>query len=230
MAWTTPRTWSSGETVTAALMNTHVRDNLNVVHSGELDALDVAGATVLRGALTIGDGAGDDVSFHASAGFVGAPPYKPGSSGVLYAKAAGVIAKDGTTRGNTGAGENDGNSFTLEGNTLNTDGDFVELLIGGTCANNGNSKTLKVDVGAASITLFSGVFTNTRFMCQVWIRRTGASACIIRGGGVVGVTLQTLVQATGSDSLASDLTIKTKLTGTSANDIQVDQFLARLGQ
>lgn len=27
MSWTTPRTWSTGEVVTAALMNTHVRDN-----------------------------------------------------------------------------------------------------------------------------------------------------------------------------------------------------------
>ena len=31
MAWTTPRTWVSGETVTAALMNAHVRDNLKAV-------------------------------------------------------------------------------------------------------------------------------------------------------------------------------------------------------
>jgi hypothetical protein len=29
MAWTTPRTWSIAEVLTAALMNTHVRDNLN---------------------------------------------------------------------------------------------------------------------------------------------------------------------------------------------------------
>jgi len=28
MAWTAPRTWAVGEVVTAALMNTHVRDNL----------------------------------------------------------------------------------------------------------------------------------------------------------------------------------------------------------
>ncbi|HEY2086383.1 MAG TPA: hypothetical protein VGH54_10225 [Mycobacterium sp.] len=28
MAWTTPRTWVAGETITAAIMNTHVRDNL----------------------------------------------------------------------------------------------------------------------------------------------------------------------------------------------------------
>ncbi len=28
MAWTAPRTWVTGETVTAALMNTHIKDNL----------------------------------------------------------------------------------------------------------------------------------------------------------------------------------------------------------
>jgi len=31
MAWSTPRTWNSGETVTAALMNAHLRDQLNVL-------------------------------------------------------------------------------------------------------------------------------------------------------------------------------------------------------
>ncbi len=32
MAWTAPRTWVTGEVVTAALMNTHVRDNLADLH------------------------------------------------------------------------------------------------------------------------------------------------------------------------------------------------------
>jgi hypothetical protein len=31
MVWTTPRTWIPGETVTASLLNTHVRDDFNVV-------------------------------------------------------------------------------------------------------------------------------------------------------------------------------------------------------
>lgn len=31
MAWTTPRTWSAGETVTSSIMNTDIRDNLNVL-------------------------------------------------------------------------------------------------------------------------------------------------------------------------------------------------------
>lgn len=29
MAWTTPRTWVPGELVTASMMNTHIRDNMN---------------------------------------------------------------------------------------------------------------------------------------------------------------------------------------------------------
>lgn len=49
MAWTTPRTWTTGEIVTAAYMNTHVRDNL----------LETAPAKVTTlGDLIIGSGAG----------------------------------------------------------------------------------------------------------------------------------------------------------------------------
>jgi hypothetical protein len=34
MAWTTPRTWVAAETVTASIMNTHIRDNLNAIQGG----------------------------------------------------------------------------------------------------------------------------------------------------------------------------------------------------
>lgn len=32
MGWTTPRTWATSEVVTAAMMNAHVRDNLNALN------------------------------------------------------------------------------------------------------------------------------------------------------------------------------------------------------
>jgi hypothetical protein len=38
MAWTTPRTWATSELVTAAIMNTHVRDNLNAAFPLGVDA------------------------------------------------------------------------------------------------------------------------------------------------------------------------------------------------
>ena len=34
MAWTTPRSWSAGELVTASIMNTHIRDNENELRGG----------------------------------------------------------------------------------------------------------------------------------------------------------------------------------------------------
>jgi hypothetical protein len=33
MAWTTPRDWTTGEFVTEAMMDTHIRDNLNAIYS-----------------------------------------------------------------------------------------------------------------------------------------------------------------------------------------------------
>jgi hypothetical protein len=34
MAWTAPRTWVAGEVITAAMLNTHIRDNLTVLADG----------------------------------------------------------------------------------------------------------------------------------------------------------------------------------------------------
>lgn len=36
MAWTTPRSWTSGETVTAALLNSHLRDQLLFINDRDL--------------------------------------------------------------------------------------------------------------------------------------------------------------------------------------------------
>ncbi len=61
MAWTAPRTWVTGETVTAALMNAHIRDNLletsaaTVTTAGDLvyaDAANSMGTRLAIGAAT----------------------------------------------------------------------------------------------------------------------------------------------------------------------------------
>ena len=50
MAWTAPRTWTTGELVTAALLNTHVRDNLNVLNPTALTlTVDGGGAAITTG-------------------------------------------------------------------------------------------------------------------------------------------------------------------------------------
>jgi hypothetical protein len=60
MAYTTPRTWTTGETVTAAMMNTHVRDNTAYLKV-EYDAIIKTPVFYLKciaedEALTTGDG------------------------------------------------------------------------------------------------------------------------------------------------------------------------------
>ena len=52
MAWTAPRTWVTGEVVTAAVMNTHVRDNLNTLSAHDHDDAAGGGAANL-GTLNI---------------------------------------------------------------------------------------------------------------------------------------------------------------------------------
>lgn len=48
MAWTTPRTWVTSEVVTAAMMNAHVRDNMNIaVNSALGDSIVTANQTTI---------------------------------------------------------------------------------------------------------------------------------------------------------------------------------------
>ena len=68
MAWTAPRTWVTGETVTAALMNAHIKDNLletsaaTVTTAGDLVYADAANSMGSRLAI------GADGTFLASTG------------------------------------------------------------------------------------------------------------------------------------------------------------------
>lgn len=57
MAWTTPRTWATSEIVTAAMMNTHVRDNLNALDSSRQQCI------VTKATQSITTGVNTDVLF-----------------------------------------------------------------------------------------------------------------------------------------------------------------------
>ena len=46
MAWTTPRTWATGELVTAAILNTYVRDNQNALDGGRMSITSQAAGDV----------------------------------------------------------------------------------------------------------------------------------------------------------------------------------------
>jgi hypothetical protein len=55
MAWTSPRTWTNGETVTDAMLNQHVRDNMNALWVGTTTGdLDYYASATVKSRLAIG--------------------------------------------------------------------------------------------------------------------------------------------------------------------------------
>jgi hypothetical protein len=89
MAWTTPRTWVSGELVTASLFNTHLRDNFTSLDGGRLAitsqaAGDVVYASSSTALARLGTSAGDVL-------------YSTGSAVARLAADNGKFLKSGTS-------------------------------------------------------------------------------------------------------------------------------------
>ena len=86
MAWTAPKTWTVGEGVTAALMNTHLRDNLLALdqhgHGGSggdggTSLGDLVKGTFTDAAAPAAPGAGKTALYAVS----GKPHYRAGAAG-----------------------------------------------------------------------------------------------------------------------------------------------------
>jgi hypothetical protein len=111
MAWTTPRTWVAGELVTAAMMNTHVRDNETELRAGGLAiASQAAGDFLFASSATQFARASGQLAFpavqNASAGANTLDDYEEGSwtpviggsggtSGQVYSSQVGRYVKIG---------------------------------------------------------------------------------------------------------------------------------------
>ena len=79
MAWTTPRTWADGEIPTAALMNTHIKDNLNAVSTHTHSGAAGDGSAALSGVDTI------------TLADQGSTPSAPGSSKLVLFSESGIL-------------------------------------------------------------------------------------------------------------------------------------------
>lgn len=145
MVWTAPRTWYAGETVTSAMLNAQLRDNLNVLKTrisdaGELDVSQVNLADLADGAS--------------------------------HARRATLAASDadGAT---SGAGATDVWSYTLPAGGLE-DGEELLFEAAGDCTGDGNNKIMNFQVGATSWSRqYTGAFTSWSLFARV--RRISAA-------------------------------------------------------
>jgi alkyl sulfatase BDS1-like metallo-beta-lactamase superfamily hydrolase len=204
MAYTTPRTWVATETVTAALLNTHVRDNFTAVNAG---ALSVASQAT-----------GDWLQASSATQFARVQPYSP------------MLTANTTAVGNVGSGEDDLMSYAVAAGLLGTDGWGLEVLAGFVCANNGNNKTIKLYFGAtAVVTLGAGAFTAEDAVIRATIIRTGATAQVAIGDVVNKSTAWAKAFYTApAETLANAITIKCTGSATSDNDVSQKLMLIRL--
>jgi hypothetical protein len=157
VAWTTPRTWTANELVTKAIMDTHVRDNLNALREGGLAVTSQA--------------AGDWLQASSATAFGRVKPYGP----LLYV---------GTTPvGNVGGGEDDLMSYVLPAGLLATDGWGIEIVGGFTTAANTNTKYGRLYFGATAVATVFGEYNGFGWLLRTVVIRTGATAQIAFADG-----------------------------------------------
>lgn len=123
MAWTAPRTWTTGEVLTAALLNTHVRDNElflfasdpSFYHQNLIEQAVTKGLGILGAATNATLATADQVG----AGFV----VVLGATGAISCDASGTNAIHGAWRHDTGA--TSGSQCAFVGSYMETVGDYT---------------------------------------------------------------------------------------------------------
>jgi len=156
------------------------------------------GATALTGGLTINAG-------------TGAATVTP--VGVLTVSTA--IVTSAATAKTTNI------SYSLPANTLSADGKGIRITTWGTCAGNGNNKTVTVDVGAgAAIAATTGAVANNagHFRLVVEVIRTGAAALACSSLAVSNATAKVTTVTDTSDTTAAILIAITSTNGTASDD------------
>jgi len=204
MAYTSPRTWVAAETVTSALLNTHVRDNFTAVNGGAIALASQA--------------AGDWMQASSASQWARVQPYSP------------LLTVNTTAVGNVGSGEDDLMTYAVAAGLLGTDGWGLEVLAAFVCANNANNKTIKLYFGATAIaTVGADAFQNQHVAIRATIIRTAAATQVAIGEIINQSTAwaKTLYTTPG-ETLSGSITIKATGAATSNDDISQKLMLARL--
>ena len=204
MAYTTPRTWTDGETVTKAIMDTHVRDNMVAVNAGALSLASQA--------------TGDWMQASSASQWARVQPYSP------------LLTVNTTAVGNVGSGEDDLMSYAVAAGLLGTDGWGLEVFAGFVCANNANNKTIKLYYGGTAVATFgAGAFTAENVVIRAAIIRTGAATQIAFADSVNQSTAWARAFYTApTETLSGAITIKATGSATSDDDISQKLMMVRL--
>lgn len=147
------------------------------------------------------------------------------------ARVGGTLSTNTTPVGNVGAGEDDLMTYSVTGNTLNTNGQAIQLFAAGTIANNANAKRIRVKFGATTIFDTGALPTSAAidWFIQGQIIRTGAATqkCIVSISTNNATIPSSSDYTTAAETLSGAITLK--LTGEAVSDNDIVEELLRVG-
>jgi hypothetical protein len=149
----------------------------------------------------------------------------PVGASTADAPVGGSLSIDTTAVGNVGAGEDDLITYTLLGDSLNTDDDYLEIKAWGSFAANANNKRVRLYLGSTAL-FDSGAqaANNASWSINALIVRTGAAAeksVVNFSTSSALFTATTTTNAAVAEDTTANLTIK--CTGEATNDDDVVQ-------
>ena len=203
MAWTTPRTWTDGEIPTAAVLNTHIRDNLNALSTHTHSGAAGDGNDEMTGVdtITIDDS--------------GSTPAAPGSSKVK------IFSDSETLKVRAGAS---GAATVVSLSTHTHSLTVSETAMDGGNNSNSNARSMsKFDSDSDVGQIYNGSGSNTHVLCTVTDVFSTPSGneevhVIPAAGYLFDIT------STGSNAAVVDLTFDLQVDGVSvAADIYGEQ-------
>jgi hypothetical protein len=152
----------------------------------------------------------------------GATTTRGGVSACLCARTTAV--------GNVGTGEDVLQTYTLPASAFSTNGQVIEIWARGTFANNGNTKTLKLEWGSQEVLTYSlDTFLSGKWCIHAIVVRTGTNtqdvyATLFASGGAGSADFDQEITA-GTQTETSTIVIQCTGEATSDNDIVQESLL-----
>lgn len=156
-AWTSPRTWVDGEVLTASLLNTHLRDNLDYLKS----AVDAKGYVLQGGGNADAFNPSDSTTYYFGAGLGLSVSLTTADIKRLYIPVAGTITLARVTFSTTGTlGSNNQSTVSIRlNNTTDTTLSAVTTQ---------DAAVTSFASGALSVAVVAGDYIELKWVTPAW--------------------------------------------------------------